>query len=102
MKLKNAIEYILKTHPSTRDSDITLMIELWKYYYPSSLMTGKSGNQAVLLDKLYDLPREDNIKRLRAHIQNVDKKYLPTNWHVAKQRKINEQEWKEYIRSITP
>lgn len=102
MTLKTQIENILRDTPATRDSDITLMIEVWNRYYPHAIMTGSSGKKAVLLDNMYDLPREDNIKRMRAHIQNVDKKYLPTTWSVAKQRKINEQEWKTYIRSITP
>lgn len=100
MTLKTQVQNILRDVPATRDSDITLMIELWRRHYPSSLLTGSSGKQAVLLDKLYDLPREDNIKRLRAHIQNVEKLYLPTKPSVAKQRKIKEEEWLDYMRNL--
>ena len=47
-----------------------------------------------------EMPREDSIKRTRAMIQNKEKKFLPTNWKIAKKRKIKENEWRDYIREI--
>lgn len=45
------------------------------------------------LKTIIELPREDNIKRVRAKIQNEEHKYLPTTEEVRKQRKISEEEW---------
>jgi hypothetical protein len=96
-KLKQKVEAVLRDHPASRDSDITLTIEIWKRYYPSYLIQGASGTLAVRLNDLYNLPREDNVKRIRAHYQNDQLKYLPTTLAVAKQRKINEEVWRKIM-----
>ena len=57
---------------------------------------------------LFDLPREDHISRVRRSIQEHAVKkvlsgypdfgiYLPTDINVAKQRKMNEINWREYL-----
>lgn len=79
--------------PETRNSDITLMIELWKRFYPEEVIGG-----GLYLKALYDLPRESDIGRVRRHIQGdetrpVAIRYLPTSEQVAKQRRINEAIW---------
>lgn len=97
MKIKNLkahIFAILAAVPESRDSDIRLMIELWRRFYPHYIKVGTSGEEGVWLKDLYELPREDNVKRVRAQIQNVEKMFLPTSWAVAKQRKINEDVWR--------
>lgn len=96
-KIKNQIEYCLKNIPETRNSDIRLMIEVWQKYYPQFMKRGSTDKVGIWLEALYDLPSQDNIKRMRAHFQNDLKMYLPTIWEVAKQRKILEQEWKQYM-----
>lgn len=53
----------------------------------------------VELKNIMDLPREDNVKRIRAKIQNEEKKYLPTSLEVAKQRKINEEDWRAWSKN---
>ena len=97
--LKGQVELILSTHEYTRNSDIALMIEIWKRFYPTLIKTGTTGEQGIWLKDLYDLPREDNIKRMRASFQNdkTDPKYLPTDWAVAKQRGINAQVWRSHL-----
>jgi hypothetical protein len=47
----------------------------------------------VQLEKLFDLPREDNLKRIRAKIQNEEGKYLPTKKEIALKRGIEESKW---------
>lgn len=94
-KLKDKIEYILREYPKTRNSDIRLTIELWKRFHRSSLVQNKNGSIFVPLENLFELPREDNIKRVRAKTQNVDLKYLPTNWEIAKKRGIQENVWRK-------
>lgn len=96
-ELKRQILHILNKVPSTRDSDITLMIEIWKEFNPSHIKKNNVGELAIFLPSLHVLPREDNIKRIRAVIQNEEGKFLPTSWIVAKKRKINEQEWRDYV-----
>ncbi len=94
--LKQKVEAILRDVPASRDSDVTLTIEIWKEYFPKLVLTSPTtGRQAVLLSSLYDLPREDNVKRIRAHFQNDLLKYLPTSLEVAKQRKISEEVWRK-------
>lgn len=97
MKIRNLKAHvlaILEAVPESRDSDIRLMLELWQRYYPKYIKKGSTGEAGVWLKDLYELPREDNVKRVRAQIQNVEKRFLPTSWAVAKQRKINEDVWR--------
>ena len=117
--LKDQIVEQLKSKPECRNSDITLMIEIWKVYYFEKLfdvnVAGRKGEDqgrdyiwqpAVELRKLYDLPRDDNIKRIRAKLQEEaleriesgkvkgdEQFYLPTSWEVAHQRQIQSAIW---------
>lgn len=47
--------------------------------------------------RLLDLPREDNVKRVRAKIQNEEHKYLPTNPDVLIKRGILEEYWQDAL-----
>ena len=98
--LKREVETCLRDYPETRNSDITLLIKVWELFYPQFVKTGSTGASGILFKDLYVAPREDNVKRVRAVFQNVQNKYLPTDWKVAKQRKINEEKWSEYIRNF--
>lgn len=91
--IKEMVEACLRNIPETRNSDITLMIEVWKRYYPQRISTVQDARLGVALASLYDLPREDNIKRVRATF-NHEGKYYPTDWKVAKGRGIKEDEWR--------
>lgn len=98
MKLKYLVEETLKNIPETRNCDITLMIEIWKRFYSDRMKKSSiNGKIGIYLEDLYDLPREDNIKRLRAKFQNELKQYLPTKWEVAKGRGFKELEWRQYL-----
>ena len=96
-ELQKQVDYCLKNFPKTRNSDIELTLAIWKHYYPSRIVYSKTGVSLIRLRDLFDLPREDNVKRIRAKIQNELGKYLPTSLEVAKQRKIAETEWREYM-----
>lgn len=87
------VEACLRNIPETRNSDITLMIEVWRRYFPQRVKRGQTGEEGIWLKDLYDLPREDNIKRERAKF-NAEGKYYPTDWKVAKARGIKEDEWR--------
>lgn len=91
--LKTQVEQVLIDLPETRNSDIALTIEIWKRFYPKWLTKDPQGNLYVPLARMYDLPREDNVKRIRAKF-NSNGKYYPTDIKVAKARGINEQSWR--------
>ena len=57
-----------------------------------------NGGQGIWLEALYKVPREDNVKRIRAIIQNDEHLFLPTDAKVRKKRQINEQDWLDYVR----
>lgn len=92
--LKNQVSYILSHFPETRNSDITLTIELWKNYYPDKLF---NNDQCIYVRDLFDLPREDNIKRIRAKIQNEDREFLPTDIKVFIERARASDEWRKFL-----
>ena len=94
--LKDMVEEILRNVPATRNSDIALMICIWKKYYPQFVTTLDSDNYYVSLESLYELPREDTIKRMRATL-NAEGKYYPTDWGVAKKRGLKEDQWREEL-----
>lgn len=91
--LKGQVEHCLREHPSTRNSDILLMTILWREFYPTQIVE-VYGVAHISLSALYVLPREDNIKRVRAQFQNDKGLYLPTDWKVAQKRGIAEDEWR--------
>jgi hypothetical protein len=94
--LKNKIEYILREYPETRNSDVSLTCMLWWHYYRSYLI--KSGEEYLLnLKYLKRVPSQDAIRRIRAKIQNEERKFLPTNLEVAKQRHWQEEEWRKAL-----
>lgn len=94
--LDNQVRYCLDKYPETRNSDITLTMHIWKEFYQEKL-TVVDGVLAIRLRDLFDLPREDNVKRVRAHIQNDLHEYIPTNWEVAKKRKWLQYDWRLYL-----
>lgn len=96
MTLKKQIEEILKTIPETRNSDITLMIAVWKTYYQQRIHFVQDLGVVIKVPDLYDLPREDNIKRVRAAF-NAEGKYWPTDLKVALGRGILEDKWREKL-----
>lgn len=94
--LDDQVRYCLDKYPETRNSDITLTMHIWKEFYKNKLGV-IDGVLAIRLRDLFDLPREDNVKRVRAHIQNDLKEFVPTNWEIAKKRKWLQHDWKQYL-----
>ena len=90
------VEDVMTDIPETRNSDIKLTLEIWKRFYPNYIKD-LDGVEVVSLSSLYTLPREDNVKRLRAFIQNTEGRLPPTTWEVAKQRGINKEIWESSI-----
>lgn len=102
-RLKNMVEMVLEKNEKVqvqgrggiepRNSDIALTIAIWQQWYS----VGTNEDSVVHLYRLFDLPREDNVKRVRAVLQNVEGKYLPTSWEVARKRGIEREKWEEAL-----
>jgi hypothetical protein len=97
VKLKTMILRTLARDEQSRNSDIRLTQVIWYEYYRDFLFQDAEGKWCVRISNMFELAREDNIKRLRAKIQNEENKFLPTDPEVRKQRKINEEKWREYL-----
>lgn len=96
--LKSKVVTVLRDNPETRNSDALLTVEIWKRFYSDHLMKSpRTGKFAVILDRIIDLPREDNIKRIRAKLQNEQGIYPPTSLEVAKKRGFSEIDWKRAL-----
>lgn len=93
------VEHILEKYPKSRDSDQWLTIKIWAVDFPQRIH-GEGKDKFVYLRDIMELPREDIVKRIRAHIQNDQGKFLPTTWEVAKQRRINEGLWRAYMKAL--
>jgi hypothetical protein len=88
--LKRMVEIMLDTNPSwrgvqVRNSDIALTILIWQRWY--------NVQDTLSVERLFDLPREDNVKRVRAVFQNTEHRYLPTDPAVLIKRSIAEAYW---------
>ncbi len=89
---------MLENYPETRNSDIALTIKIWEEFYSNILFDNPmNGVKSVELRSLFELPREDNIKRCRAHWQNDKKMFLSTELKIALKRGILEDEWRVAI-----
>lgn len=100
-KIKNLraeIEKMLHAYPATRDNDLVLTLKLWVKMHPEKIIKQNNVQMIRLLDIL-DMPREDNVKRIRAKIQNEENKYLPTSEEVRKKRGIEESKWRAYCKT---
>lgn len=96
--LVHQIDFILSTEPETRNSDITLTIAIWKRYFPKFIIhSEKTNKDYVEITTLFDLPREDNIKRVRAKIQNEERRYLPTDPAIFLERAKLSKDWREFL-----
>lgn len=94
--LDKKVRYALKNDERSRNSDIRLTQVIWWTFYRDSLKE-IDGVYFVSLGKLFDLPREDNIKRIRAKIQNEERLFLPTDPAIAKKRGWKEDEWRRHL-----
>jgi len=91
--LKDKVEVILEHIPETRNNDKLLTIKLWREFFPSIIKEGVK----VFLEDILELPSQDGIKRVRAHIQNKEKRLIPTELKIAQARGWLEDEWKSAL-----
>jgi hypothetical protein len=86
MTLEQQVERCLQKYPNTRNNDTTLLIAVWRDYYGII-------DDVIYLHEFYVLPTDSSINRIRRRF-NSQGKYYPTDWAIAKQRGITENEWR--------
>lgn len=99
INLTRKVRTILQNVPASRNSDITLTLSIWVTYHKDMLQEDprRPGKYVVPLRHVFDLPREDNIKRIRAKIQNEERLYLPTDPEILMQRAKLSKEWRTFL-----
>lgn len=93
MTLTKQVLYCLEQYPETRNSDIALTIRIWQNFTDKLIWSEKSSANYVKVKDLFEMPREDWVKRIRAKIQNEDKLFPPTNPEVIKARRQERGKW---------
>ena len=96
--LRKKVEDMLAKSERSRNSDQFLTIKLWVEHYPEAIKV-IDGEKMIKLNDIMLLPREDNVKRIRAIIQNVEHRFLPTDPDVRKKRGISEHIWYQYCKN---
>ncbi len=90
--VKKIVENALNESTRARNDDKHLTFLVLRYYlYHKS----KPGTVTITLEDLPDLPAFETITRVRAQIQNVEKRFLPTNAAVKKRRKMRQSYFRE-------
>lgn len=97
-RLKKMVETTLASNPKyrgveARNSDIALTICIWQIYYN----VGDNPDSVVHLRRIFDLPSEDKIARVRRQFQNDQHLYMPNDPNVLIARKVAEQYWQEAL-----
>jgi len=94
--LDKKVRTVLAELPQTRNSDITLTIAIWEKYHHVKMLE-QEGRQYIDVQQLFNLPREDHVKRIRAKIQNVERLYLPTDRNILLRRVRLSKEWRTFL-----
>ena len=96
--LKEKVIYCLTKYEEARNCDIKLTNAVWYEFFQGLLFVNEYKQISVELNNIYKLPREDNIRRIRAVIQNEENRLLPTKPEVIKKRNIKQKEVLEFVR----
>ena len=87
--LEKKVETILCDFPDTRNDDKLLIWSVWQTFF--------NLGDTMSYDDFKRLPIPESITRVRARIQNVEKKFLPTDWNVARKRRWLQEKWSELM-----
>lgn len=91
---KQKVFSVMEEHEEARNNDGTLLAYFIDRFFPQLVIPDADGEKAIKLRNLKNLPPLENIRRVRAIIQNVDGKLLPTKPEVIKARKIKEENFR--------
>jgi hypothetical protein len=83
------IEHLLETDERCRNDDKYLTYKVFRYF----------TNIYIPFEDFDKLPSFETVKRCRAKIQNVERRFLPTNPDVIARRQNRQREVKEFLRT---
>jgi len=96
-RLTEKVRYCLEKYPEARNDDAVLTLRIIEAYLPDDvrMIVVQEGEKPVPFVRYRALirVREDQVKRVRAKIQNEEGRFLPTDERVRKARKISEEAW---------
>lgn len=92
---KERVAIIMRDHEAARNNDGTLMAYYIDTYHPDLVHRAEKLGKVIPLSNMKYLPPFESIRRVRAIIQNVDGKYLPTDEKVIKARRLKEKNMTE-------
>lgn len=95
--LHKMVSYFLRERPELRNDDIELQIALISHKRAYDVLK-QDGKRYIAVSALREFT-QDNVKRVRAKIQNEEGLYLPTDPLVRKARGVKEEEWLRWVRS---
>ena len=94
--MEEKVRHCLEKSDKAKNSDVHLtQLIMWEYLR-AECMRGEDDRMYFSSDAMY-MVREDNVKRIRAKLQNEKNLYLPTSEAVRKARRINEEAWRRYL-----
>lgn len=86
---------VMKKYAATRNNDMSLYAHYLYTYFPGKIDEDANGDAFIRLKDLKEMPTMENIRRSRQIIQNDDRKYLPTDPEVARERGMKEKDWRD-------
>ncbi len=92
LQVKKLVEEVLENNQQTRNDDkLLVFVVLHKIKYPHYGYF--FNNLTIRPTDLAKFPSPESIIRARAYIQNVEKKFLPTDETVIKKRRLQQKEY---------
>ena len=97
-KLTEKVRWVLEHQPDTRNDDVLLTYRIIEQYRPDDVRQVEVDGKPVLFIRARAVfaVREDQVKRIRAKIQNELGEFLPTDPEVRRKRKISEEAWQRW------
>ena len=95
--LSTLVERVLAKDERARGDDVYLTLTIIKENMPDKIRVATPTHEYfVSVDALYAV-REDNVKRIRARLQNDEGKYLPADPEIRRKRRIREEQWLAFL-----
>lgn len=94
--LEEKVLWVLEKYPQTRNDDVLLTFKIIESYAPYLIRYFEE--KPFISFEGINWCREDNVKRIRAKIQNEKGLFLPTE-EVIRKRRNNEPVWINYNNS---
>jgi hypothetical protein len=99
LQVKKLVETALEQYEQTRNDDkLLLFLILHKIKYPHWDLRAGFSTMTVRSADLAKFPSPESIIRARAYIQNVEKKFLPTDEAVIKKRRLQQKEYRAFAK----